>query len=134
MEVLAVPAGPLLPARDGAFVEAEGGDDGLHGAAVAEQSGHGGDRLRRGLQAVEGRAASRGEGLVAGGAAVATLFSTMDADVALTDESPCGAVGVVAELGLRVHRVLSPDAVWLPRLEGCPVGSPVSSPYPPDHA
>ena len=37
MEALAVSAGPVLPVGDGALVEAEGGDDGLDRAAVAEQ-------------------------------------------------------------------------------------------------
>ena len=37
-------------------------------------------------------------------AAVAPLLAAMDADVAEAELPACGAVGVVAELGLRVHR------------------------------
>lgn len=40
METLAMPAGSVLPGGDGPLIEAEGGDDRLRRAAVAEQSQH----------------------------------------------------------------------------------------------
>jgi hypothetical protein len=42
MEVLTVLTGSLLPARDGALIEAEGRDDGLRGTAVSERGGNDG--------------------------------------------------------------------------------------------
>src|SRR5262249_37724249 len=52
MEALGVPAGALLPVGDRALVEAVGGDDGLAGAAVAEQGQDEGDQIERLVQAV----------------------------------------------------------------------------------
>ena len=42
----------------------------------------------------------------------------------------CGAVGVVAELGLRVHRCVSRGTVWRPCPEGCSMDPRFSSRYP----
>ena len=39
-----------------------------------------------------------------GDAAVAPLLAAVNPDVAAAELPPCGALGVVAELGLRVHR------------------------------
>ena len=68
-----------------------------------------------GALAVQGSAAGLGEGAATGGTSVAAVGAALDVDVALSDPPPCGAVEVVAELGLRVHRQRSPGAVWRPR-------------------
>jgi len=81
---VAVPAGPIEPVGDRAFVEAEGGDDGLDGAAVGEQRDDKRDSLSRGAQAVKGRTAALGEGLATLPAEETTLFLGMHADVAFT--------------------------------------------------
>ena len=112
VEELAVSAGAVAPVGDGAFVEPEGGDDGLDRAAVAEQGDDDGDQVERLLQAVERGVASGGEGPAAGRAEVAAFLPTMDADVAGTQLPSCGAIGVVAELSERVHRCPSRGKVW----------------------
>ncbi len=57
----------------------------------------------------------------------------MDDDVAEAELPSCGAVGVVAELALRVHRSFPRDAVWRPCPEECLMGPRFSSPYRPNH-
>ena len=66
MHGLAVLARPLLPRGDGAFIEAEGGDDGLGRAAIGEEGNDPDDLLGIGLQVVEGRSLSAGKGFAAG--------------------------------------------------------------------
>src|SRR4051812_48004880 len=119
VKLLAMSPGPVPPGGDGALVEPEGGDDGLHRAAVAQQGDHDRHHIGRLLEAVVRGVAGGGEGPAAVGAAVTTLLSAMDADVAAPELPPCGAIGVVAELRLRVHRPSSWDKVWQPCPEGC---------------
>src|SRR5512142_2038253 len=64
---------------------------------------------------------SSGEGPNTGGTAVTPLFAAVDADVSEPALPACGAVGVVAELGLRVQRRSSRGTVWRPCSEGCSV-------------
>src|SRR5947209_6721106 len=118
MEPLAMAAGPIPPVGDGPLVEAEGGDDRLDRAAVAEERDHEGHQVDGSLQPVERGVASSGEGAAAGGASITPLLAAMDGDVAQAESPPCGAVGVVAELALRVHRYFPRDKVWRPCLEG----------------
>jgi hypothetical protein len=75
VEALAVPAGALLPAGNRALVEAVGGDDGLAGAAVAEQGQDDGDQVEGLVQAVVRGILGGGEGLLARGAAEAGSVS-----------------------------------------------------------
>src|SRR5207248_9137484 len=89
-------AAPVPPVGDGPLVEAEGGDDRLQRAAVAEQGQHDGHQVGRLLEAEEWGIAGLGEGAVAGGAAVAPLRAAMHADVAEPEVPACGAGGVVA--------------------------------------
>ena len=99
VELPGVAAGPVAPVGDGRFVEAEGGDDRLDRAAVAEQSDHEGHQVGGLLEPVGRGVAGGGEGPAAGQASVTAVFPAMDADVAEAELAPCGAVGVVAELG-----------------------------------
>ena len=127
---LAVPAGPVAPVGDGPLVEPEGGDDRLDRTAVAEQGDHDGHQVDGLLEAVERGVAGGGEGAAAGRAAVAPFLAAMDADVAEAELAPCGAVGVVAELGSAGPSVSLRGTVWRPCLEECSVDPRFSSPYP----
>jgi hypothetical protein len=117
MDVLTMLAGLLLPGGDGPLVKAEGGDDGLKRAAVREQDQHQRNHIVCGPFAVIGRPPGRGEGAATGGAFVASVGAAMNMDAALSDEPSGGAIEVVAELVLRVHRQLAPGLVWRPSLE-----------------
>src|SRR5512135_1440079 len=126
-------ARPILPGGDRPLIEPEGGDDGLHRTAVAEQGDHDGHQVDGFLEAVERRVARGGESLAAGEASVTTLLPAMHADVAESELSACGAIGVVAELSERVHRYPSRGTVWRPCPEGCSVDPCFSRGYPPHH-
>src|SRR4051812_44765842 len=130
MEVLPVPTSPIAPGGDGPLVEAEGGDDRLERTAMAEQGESYGHHLGRLLEAVERGVMGGGESSVTGGAAVAPLLAAVDADVAEPELPPSGAVGVVAELVLRVHRRSLWGTVWRSCPEGCWVGPRFSRGYP----
>src|SRR5512135_3781905 len=104
MEVLAVPACPVPPGGDGAFIEPEGRDDRLQRAAVAEQGQHDRHQLGRLLEAVERGIMGSREGPATGGTAVTPFLAAVDAEVTEPKLPACGAVGVGAELSLRVHR------------------------------
>ena len=119
VELAGVSAGPVAPVGDGPLVEPEGGDDRLDRTAVAEQGDHEGHQIGGLLEPVERGVAGGGEGPAAGRASVAAFLAAMDADVAEAELAPCGAVGVVAELALRVHRCASRGKVWRPCLEEC---------------
>ena len=123
-------AGPIAPIGDGPLVEAEGGDDRLDGTAMAEQGDHEGHQIDGLLEPVERGIAGGGEGAAAGGASITPFLAAMDGDVAEAELAPCGAVGVVAELALRVHRCPSRGTVWRPCLEECLMDPRFSSPYP----
>src|SRR5512135_1495992 len=101
------PAGSVPPGGDGPLVEPEGRDERWQGAAVTEQGQHEGHQVGGLLEAIERRAAGLGESASAGSAAVAPLLLAVHADVAEAELPPGGAVGVVAELVLRVHRCSS---------------------------
>src|SRR5262249_33575732 len=122
VKALAVSSRLVLPVGDGSLVEAEGGDDGLQGAAVAEQGEH-----RRGqcdglVEAVVGGVAGGGEGLAAGGTAIALLAAGGGADGGEAAYSPVQAVEVGAELSGRVHRVfLRGSGCIPPRIRDGPV-------------
>jgi hypothetical protein len=94
------------PATDGAFVEAEGGDDGPNRAAV-RQRGHDDDpRLVRLMHPVERGALGGGKGSPASFAAVAALSLSVDHDVTFSAGSGVGpATLVVAKSLPRVHDV-----------------------------
>src|SRR4051794_5682249 len=117
VDALTMLARLLLPGGDGPLVESEGGDDGLRRAAVGEQGQHRGDHVVNGPLPVVGGPSGRGEGAATGGALVASIGTAMDLEVALTDHAPCGAVRVVAEVRLRVHRRHAPGVVGRPNLE-----------------
>jgi len=68
MELLSMAAGPVAPIGDGPLIKAEGGDDGLDWAAVAEQCGHEGHQIGGFLEPVERGVAGGGEGAAASGA------------------------------------------------------------------
>src|SRR3954453_13257795 len=119
MELLSMAAGPIAPIGDGPLIEAEGGDDRLDGTAVAEQCDHEGHQIGGFLEPVERCVASGGEGAAASGASITPVFVTMDGEVAQAELAPCGAVNVVAGLGLRVHRSFLRDTVGRPCLEDC---------------
>jgi hypothetical protein len=104
MGLLVMAAGPVAPIGDGPLIEAEGGDDGLDGAAVAKECDHEGDQIGGFLEPVERGIASGGEGAAAGGASITSVLAAMDMDVAEAELAPSGAVGVVAELAPGVHR------------------------------
>jgi len=55
----------------------------------------------------------------ASNAPVSPLYLAMNADVALAEPPPSGAVGVVAELGERIHQVFCKDKVWRPYPREC---------------
>src|SRR5262249_21755205 len=94
---------------DGALVEAVSGDDGLAGAAVAEQSQHEGDQVERLVQAVVRGVLGGGEGLGTKGAAEAPLLARGGADVTQASLPPVQAVEIRAELCRRVQRVFLGD-------------------------
>src|SRR5512135_1171520 len=133
VEALPVPARSIAPGGDGPLVEPEGGDDRLQRTAMAEQGQHDDHQLGRLLEAVERGVVSSGEGPITGGTAVTPLLATVNADVSEPALPACGAVGVVAELGLRVQRRSSRGTVWRPYSEGCSVDPRFSSLYHPHH-
>src|SRR6516162_607632 len=130
MEVLPVPAGPVPPGGDGPLVQTEGGDDRLQGTAMAEQGQHDDHPFGRFLKAVERGVMGGGERAVTGGAAVAPLLAAVNADVATSALSACGTIGVVAELGLRVHRRSLGGTVWRPCSQECWLDPRFSRAYP----
>src|SRR4029078_12382969 len=105
------------PVGGGPLVEAEAGNDRLDRTAMAEQGDHEGHQIGGLLEPVERGVAGGGESPAAGRASVAALLATVDADIAEAEPAPCGAVGGVAELALRVHRCVSRGKVWRPCLE-----------------
>src|SRR3954451_3705386 len=133
MELLSMAAGPIAPVGDGPLVEAEGGDDRLDGTAVAEECDHEGHQVDVRLEPVERGVAGGGEGGATGRASITEFLAAMDGDVAEAELASCGAVGVVAELGVRVHRWFPRDTVWRPCLEECLMGPRLSRPYSPNH-
>src|SRR5512135_2923343 len=112
MELLTVPARPVAPGGDGPLVKSVGGDDRLPRTAVAEQGQHDDHQFSRLLEAVVRGVVSGSEGPVTGGRAVAPLLAAVNAEVSEPALPACGAVGVVAELVLRVHRCSSRGTVW----------------------
>src|SRR5262249_57391271 len=129
MRAGAVGAGLVLPIGDGALVQAEGGDDGGQGAAVGEQ---GDDAQEEGLvlvQAVEGRALGRGEGLAAGGTAEAPVLVGVDLDVAVAADASVRAIRVVAEYALGVHGLIPTGAMAVAARQNLP-WTPFRPPHP----
>src|SRR5262249_22382885 len=129
MRAGAVGAGLVLPIGDGALVQAEGGDDGGQGAAVGEQ---GDDAQEEGLvlvQAVEGRALGRGEGLAAGGTAEAPVLVGVDLDVAVAADASVRAIGVGAEYALGVHGLIPTGAMAVAARQNLP-WTPFRPPHP----
>ena len=104
MDLPSMAAGPIAPIGDGPLVEAEGGDDGLDGTAMTEECDDEGDQIDVVLEPVERGVASGVVGAAAGRASIAAMLAAVDGDVAEAELAACGAVGVVAELALRVHR------------------------------
>jgi hypothetical protein len=133
VEALAVSAGPVSPVGDGALVEPERDNDGLHRTAVAKEGDDDRHQVHGFLEAVERGVAGGGEGLAAGGTAVTVLLAAMDADVPQAELAPCSAVGVVAALGERVHQYPSRGTVWRSCLEECLVDPRFARGYPPLH-
>jgi N-acetylneuraminic acid mutarotase len=103
VKALAVRASAREPRGDRAFVEAEGGDDGLKRAAVGQQGQDDRGRLGWRTQAIEDGPGPLGERRSALSADQAALVSRMHADVAFARLPPGRAVGVGAECGGRVH-------------------------------
>ena len=128
MAPLTMAAGPIAPIGDGPLIEAEGGDDGLDGTAVAEECDHEGHQIGGFLEPVERGVMSGGEGSAASGASITLFLAAMNGDVAEAELAPCGAVEVVAELALRVHRHFPRDTVWRPCLEESRMDPRLSSP------
>ena len=104
VKALTMTARPIPSGGDRPLIEPEGDDDGLHRTVVAEQSNHDGHQVDGFLEAVERRVARGGESLAAGEASVTALLPAMHVDVAESELSAYGAIGVVAELSERVHR------------------------------
>jgi hypothetical protein len=100
---------------------------------MAEQGEHQGHDVHGRPQAIEGCAHSRSKSPATGGASIALLLLTMDSDVPLSHLPSGGAVRVVTELTLRVHRASPPDAVWRFHLEGCTLDPYVSNCELPHH-
>jgi len=94
---------PLLPADHGALIQAKGGHNGLHGAAISQQSYHDDHNVFGRPQPVEEGAFVFGKRLAALMADISPLFLTMDADVTFADSPSCRAVRIVAKLSLWVH-------------------------------
>jgi hypothetical protein len=88
----------VLPGGDRALVQAEGGDDGLGRAAVGQQGDDANEQDGVLVQSVEGRARGGGEGLAAGGAAVASLGVGVDLDDARGGLAAGRAAGIGTEL------------------------------------
>src|SRR5918998_939749 len=103
---------PIAPGGHGPLIEPEGGDDGLQRTAMAEQGDHERHHVERSLEAVQRGVAGGDEGLATGGTAIPLLLAAMNADVAQARLPACGAAGVVAESGLRVHRCISRGTTW----------------------
>ena len=74
-------SGLLLPAGEGAFIEAEGAHDGLKRATIGEQSQHQPHAVLLGLQPIQDRALAGGKGLAAGLAFETALEAVLDSDV-----------------------------------------------------
>src|SRR5215217_6215363 len=106
----ALQAGFLLPAGDGALIEVEGGDDGLHRTAVSKQRHHREYQPLRLVYSVEGSTPALGEGPPATLAAITALLLAVDHDVTLSRTAVGAATSVVTELPVRVHANTS--LVW----------------------
>jgi hypothetical protein len=104
--LLALGSGAVLPIRDGALIEPEGGDNGLWRTAPSQQGDDPHDQFRLMTQAIEGRSLGLGEGLAALFAPVTLVAAAMNSDVAFA-RLPFGrTVYVRAECCLRVHSLI----------------------------
>jgi hypothetical protein len=112
MDLLAMVPRLRLPPGDGAFIQTEGGHDGLQRAAVTEQRDHQDHQITRSMEPIEGSACGGGEGPTAAGAPIAVLPAAVDPDGPLPSLASGRAGGVVAELALRVHGCPPVDAMW----------------------
>ncbi len=83
MHALTVLAGSLLPGSDGAFIEAEGRDDGLERTAIGEQSDHPGEDLGIGLEAIERRSFLAGESRLADVASPSVFEAIVNMEIVL---------------------------------------------------
>ena len=121
---LAVPAASRHPTRHRPLIIAKRNNNRLQWTTVGHQRHHKTDRLRRGPQAIEGRALRGGERLVALGAHEAVVLPRVDANVALACLSSGGAGQIGAECRCGVHddspllalleSVPSKEYVWTP--------------------
>ena len=91
------------PPRHSPLVEAKRCHDGLGRTAVCQQSDDQADRLRRGPQAIQGRAFRNAACLVAHGAQEAPLLARVDTDVALAALASGGTRQVRAGGELPIH-------------------------------
>ncbi len=114
---LALRGGALLPLRDGALIQVEGGDDSLWGTAMRQQVDDSDDQLLLMPQAVEGRALRLGESLAALLALVAEVPATVNDNIAFGGLSFGRAVQVGAECCLRV-RALIPSFLLAQKKKG----------------
>jgi hypothetical protein len=103
VEPFALQTGLPLPAGDGALIEIEGGDDGLHRAAVGKQRHDCEHQPLRLVHPIEGGVSSRREGATASLTLVSALFSAMDHYVSLARTTVGAAASVVTPLSVRVH-------------------------------
>src|SRR5882724_407940 len=103
LDRLTLDASTRQPTRHRPLVIAKRHDDRLQWTTMGHQRHHETDRLRRGPQAIEGRAFRGGERLVALGAHEALLLTRVDANVALAYLSSGGAGQIRAECGCGVH-------------------------------
>jgi hypothetical protein len=117
------------PPSHRALVQAEGGHNGLEGAAMAEEGYYDGYHLRSLVHAKEGSAFGGGKepalslpkGLLTNLAAIALLLLAMDHDMPFSSFASSRAGWVVTELGLRVHRPPPENLLCWSRLEGCTI-------------
>ena len=103
MEPFALQTGLPLPAGDSALIEIEGGDDGLHRAAVGKQRRDCEHHPLRLVHPIEGGVCSCREGATASLTLVSALFSAMDHYVSLARTTVGAAASVVTPLSVRVH-------------------------------
>src|SRR5215218_5270970 len=104
MHPLAVLPGTCQPRGHGALIDSAGGDDGLGGTAVAQPSQDERHHIGGRPQSRAGRIFGGGERLATRGTAIALLRWAMHPNVPLPYRSSGRTLGVVAALGLRVHR------------------------------
>jgi hypothetical protein len=100
---LAVLPGPLVPVPDSSLIQAKGGNNRLHRAAMGQQRHHHRHHVLGFLQSVEWRPFRLRKRLAADVTDVTSFLPTMDTDLASSQSSSSGAVHIGAKYLLWVH-------------------------------